>query len=200
MHLFRSTLAVLASTFAFSFSTIDAQTQSKPVQRYFTFSLNVADEVRDAEHAQIIAEGLVGLKFKQQSTLGPIVAAFAGASFDPPFFGSDLICPVEPGGGCRPMLNGFSFYGVQLGGQLKQEKVSLEVSSGPAAMHFNARGNSSGRPRPATTVLSIHTRVEAAILFSKRIGMVVTGSWRHVPKYDGSSLSANGLGVGLRIQ
>lgn len=92
MNLPRLAFAVLASTVILNTSPLSAQ--SKSVQRYFTFSASMADSVRDAEHEQLIVEGLVGLKLRQQSTVGVLVAAFAGGGFSPPFFGSDLLCPI----------------------------------------------------------------------------------------------------------
>lgn len=198
MYLHRWSFAALAFNVFLSTSSIGAQ--SKSVQPYFTFSVSAVDSVRDAEHSKLIPEGVVGLKLLPRSTVGFLLAGFAGAAIDPPLQGDDLPCPIEPGGGCRPGLAGFSFFGLQVGGQVRYQKLSLEVTSGPGVMHFNARNNSSGRPRAAATTSSIHTRVEGAILFSTRVGMVVTGTWRQVPKYDGASLSANGLGFGLRIQ
>lgn len=198
MNLLRGAFAVLASTVVLGTSPVGAQ--SKYVQPYFTFSVSAVDSVRDAGHSKLIPEGVIGLKLLPQSTVGFLVAGFAGAAIDPPLQGDELSCPIEPGGGCRPELAGFSFYGIQVGGQLRYQKLSLEVTSGPGVMHFNARNNSSGRARAAVNVSSIHTRVEGAILFGTHIGMVVTGAWRRVPKYDGASLSANGLGLGLRIQ
>lgn len=198
MTLHRWSIALIASTVALGTSSLGAQ--SRNVQPYFTFGVTAVDSVREAENSKLLPEGVIGLRLFPQATVGFLVAGFAGVAIDPPLQGDELTCPIESGGGCRPALEGFSFLGIQVGGQLRYRKLSLEATIGPGVVHFNARNNSSGRPRAAVNASSIHTRVEGTILVARHVGIVVSSTWRRVPEYDGGSLSANGLGLGLRIQ
>lgn len=175
--------------------SLGAQQSPRP---YLTLSVNSARNVRDSEHEKFMAELVAGLKILPQSTAGLLVAAFGGRTFTPQF-GSDLPCPIE-NGGCRPMLEGFSYYGVQVGGQVRRGIFALELSSGPGAFRVDERRNNSGRTRPATTVLSIHTRADLTFQFGPRVGMVVSSNWRHLAQYDGAPMKVNGFGIGLRLR
>ena len=175
---------------------LGAQQSPRP---YLTLSANSARNVRDSEHEKFMAEVVAGLKILPKSTAGLLVAAFAGRTFTPQF-GSDLPCPIEPGGGCTPMLEGFSYSGVQFGAQVRRGIFALELSSGPGAFRVDERRNNSGRTRPATTVLSIHTRADLTFQFGPRVGMVVSSNWRHLPQYDGAPMNVNGFGIGLRLR
>ncbi|MBC8086330.1 MAG: hypothetical protein H7Z40_03635 [Phycisphaerae bacterium] len=204
MHLIRLSAVLVFMAAIPRYSQLDAQ----PLPRY-SGTISVSEGRHALEklgQGRFVFEGLVAIRTHRAQRVGLTFAALGATQWT--FGGDDLNCPVDVDGGCKAGLPGYKYAALHAGTEFRAGNVTIALATGPALFRFASirkvggviNGETLFPTLPAHTAGGVHTRAEAAIYVKQTLGFVLSGSWRHIPRFRGAPFDINGIGIGIRLQ